>query len=265
MAGVTKQNADLDFLSAARVLNLLDAVDPQEPCTLAQALSFINKQAWKDDVLVKAPTNVNLASPGTAIDGVTLTGTPRILLASQTDQKENGIYQWNGSAVAMTRTIDADTGAELESALVPVSQGTSAGTQWRQTTANVVLGTSNVVFANNQGAAPAASETTAGIAEIATQTETNTGTDDLRMVTPLKLASYTGFTKKKNFTNIGDGSATQIDLTHNLGTTDVTVRPYLASGGATYNCQVSTPDGNTVRLNFAVAPASNLLKCAVVG
>jgi hypothetical protein len=36
----------------------------------------------------------------------------------------------------------------------------------------------------------AASETAAGIAEIATQTETNTGTDDLRFVTPLKLATY---------------------------------------------------------------------------
>lgn len=36
---------------------------------------------------------------------------------------------------------------------------------------------------------PAASETTAGIAEIATQTETNTGTDDTRFVTPLKLAT----------------------------------------------------------------------------
>lgn len=34
---------------------------------------------------------------------------------------------------------------------------------------------------------PDASETEKGIAEIATQTETNTGTDDLRFVTPLKL------------------------------------------------------------------------------
>jgi hypothetical protein len=37
------------------------------------------------------------------------------------------------------------------------------------------------------GAVPAATETTAGKAEIATQTETNTGTDDARIVTPLKL------------------------------------------------------------------------------
>ena len=35
-----------------------------------------------------------------------------------------------------------------------------------------------------------ASETDTGVAEIATQTETNTGSDDARIVTPLKLAAY---------------------------------------------------------------------------
>lgn len=38
----------------------------------------------------------------------------------------------------------------------------------------------------------AASETASGIAEIATQAEVNAGTDDLRFVTPLKLATYVG-------------------------------------------------------------------------
>lgn len=39
------------------------------------------------------------------------------------------------------------------------------------------------------GAPPDASESTKGIAEIANQTETNTGTDDARIVTPLKFAT----------------------------------------------------------------------------
>lgn len=39
----------------------------------------------------------------------------------------------------------------------------------------------------NGGTAGAASETAAGVAELATQAETNTGTDDLRIVTPLKF------------------------------------------------------------------------------
>jgi len=42
----------------------------------------------------------------------------------------------------------------------------------------------------NQGDNAQATETVKGIAEIATQTETNTGTDDLRIVTPLKLSNW---------------------------------------------------------------------------
>lgn len=38
----------------------------------------------------------------------------------------------------------------------------------------------------------AASEAASGVAELATQAETNTGTDDARIVTPLKLANWTG-------------------------------------------------------------------------
>jgi hypothetical protein len=41
-------------------------------------------------------------------------------------------------------------------------------------------------------ATTAASETAAGIAEIATQTETDAGTDDTRIVTPKKLAAFSG-------------------------------------------------------------------------
>lgn len=46
----------------------------------------------------------------------------------------------------------------------------------------------NEVQALATGPPPAASETVAGIAEVATATETTTGTDDSRMITPLKLA-----------------------------------------------------------------------------
>jgi len=42
------------------------------------------------------------------------------------------------------------------------------------------------------GAAAAASESVSGIAELATQAETDAGSDDLRIVTPLKLATYSG-------------------------------------------------------------------------
>lgn len=57
-----------------------------------------------------------------------------------------------------------------------------------------LVGAINEVKAGSSGAPPDSSETVKGIIEIATQTETNTGTDDVRAVTPLKfqtrLAAY---------------------------------------------------------------------------
>lgn len=59
-----------------------------------------------------------------------------------------------------------------------------AGTGWIPYRNAVLLGT-----ASTKGSASEAAE---GTTEIATQAETNTGTDDLRFVTPLKLTNFSG-------------------------------------------------------------------------
>lgn len=66
------------------------------------------------------------------------------------------------------------------------------GTSGGDLTGLTTVAKSSLVAAINEvdaatGSPPAASETVAGIMEIATQTETNTGTDDLRAVSPLKF------------------------------------------------------------------------------
>ena len=48
-----------------------------------------------------------------------------------------------------------------------------------------------------------ASETVAGVAELATQTETDTGTDDTRIITPLKLKNYSKWSTKIDNSLIG--------------------------------------------------------------
>jgi hypothetical protein len=67
--------------------------------------------------------------------------------------------------------------------------GSAAGDLTGLTTTNKtsLVAAVNEVKAGSAGAPPASSETVAGVLEIATQTETNTGTDDLRAVTPLKF------------------------------------------------------------------------------
>lgn len=258
------QLSDLDFNSVSRIVNLPDPSAAQHPATKAYVDSAVEGIAWKDSVRVATQSNLNLASPGATVDGITMVTGDRMLVRSQSTGHENGIYIWNGAASAATRAPDANTAAELEQAVVTVEEGTSSGATFRQTAVNFTLGSGSVAWTNFGTSAPAASETTAGIAEIATQAETDTGTDDARMVTPLKLATWAGRIRKFS-ASLGDGSATQYDITHSLNTLDVHVEVFANSGGASVLCDVTRTGVNVVRLNFAAAPSSNQFRCVVIG
>lgn len=250
-------NTNLDFNSVAKPVNVPNPSAAQDVATKAYVDSAVEGLAWKDSCVVSTQGNLNLASPGATIDGITMVVNDRVLVRLQTAAAENGIYIWNGAAVAMTRSPDCSTAAELEQAITTVEEGTNAGTSWRQTAVNFTLESGAVSWAAFATGASAASETTAGIAEIATQAETDTGTDDARIVSPLKLANWSN-RKRKHTQNIGDGAATQIDVTHNFGTRDVLVEVYRnGTPWDTVLCDIERPDTNTVRTRFAVAPTSN--------
>lgn len=107
---------------------------------------------WKESVRVKTTANINLASPGATINGVTMAANDRFLAASQTTGGENGIYVWNGAAVAATRATDADTAAKLNAgATVAVNEGTvDADTRWTLTTNDpITLGTTALTFSKD--------------------------------------------------------------------------------------------------------------------
>lgn len=255
---------NLDFSSIARLLNLLDPVADQEPATKAYVDALLRGLNWKDDVRVATSSNINVSSPGGTLDGVSMVLNDRVLVRGQTSQPENGIYIWNGAAVPMTRSPDANTGAALLNAIVLVNEGTGAGTGWRQTAINITIGVTNIVWSSFGVTPPAASETTAGIAELATQAETDTGTDDLRIVTPLKLANWSG-RRRKHAQSIGDGAATQYTVTHNFNTLDVTVEVYRNSDGKTVLADVLRTSVNAVRIDFESAPTSNQYRVVVIG
>ena len=50
----------------------------------------------------------------------------------QAGRAENGVYLWNGAAVAMTRAPGFDTAAELAGSVIQVVGGTDAGRSFRQ-------------------------------------------------------------------------------------------------------------------------------------
>jgi len=70
-----------------------------------------------------------------------------------------------------------------------------------------------------------ASETDAGYIEIATQAETDAGTDDARAVTPLKLTTFVANQNipKKFVDTFGDGALKTFTINHNLETRDAVV------------------------------------------
>ncbi len=256
---------DLDFNSASKVVNLASPSSSGDAATKGYVDSLVEGLAWKDGCRVATQSNINLASPGATIDGVTMASSDRVLVRAQTTASQNGIYVWNGAASAMTRSLDASTFAELEQAVTTVEEGTSAGTSYRQDQVNGTIDSSNVSWQTFGTSAPAASETTAGIAEIATQAETDAGTDDLRIVTPLKLASWSGRLRKVS-SNIGDGSATSYTVTHNLNTRDVLVRIFPNSGQYDdVEVDVQRTSVNAVTLVFATAPASDAYRVVVLG
>lgn len=253
----------LDFGNARKIINLPDGTNPQDPATVAQLNSAVEGLAWKDSVRVSTQSNVNLASPGATVDGITMASGDRVLVRAQTAGAENGIYSWNGAAVAMTRSLDCSTAAELEQAITTVEEGTNAGASYRQTVVNATLGTTPLAWVAFGTSAGAASETSSGIIEIATQAETDAGTDDARAITPLKLAS-SPHAAHKYAANIGDGSATSYVVTHNFNTRDVVVEVLRNSGNYdTVLAEVQRTSVNAVTILFDTAPASNAFRVLV--
>jgi hypothetical protein len=256
-------NTKLDFGNGRRITNLAPGAATGEPVTYEQMNAAIEGISWKDNVRVSPAVNTTVASPDATLDGISMAVGDRVLLRSQTSIPENGIYVWNGAAVPMTRSLDASTFDELESAVVTVDEGTAAGASYRQTQVNGTIGTNNIVW-SAFGGSGAATETSSGIAEIATQAETDTGTDDSRIVTPLKLATYAGRAKRFSQT-IGDGSTTSIAVTHNLGTED-TITVVRETGGAKREVfvEVQHTSATVTTLLFDVAPASNAYRVTII-
>lgn len=170
---------------------------------------------------VRVATTANIALTGLqTIDGVVLAAGDRVLVKNQAASKDNGIYVAVGGVWA--RAADADTADKLTPELaVGVEQGAINGDSlWMLTTdAPIALGVTALVFEISGGRPLAskawvqgltASETQAGIAELATPVETDAGEDALRVVTPAGLRSVL----PRTAFGVADGvSANSLELT----------------------------------------------------
>lgn len=260
----TKIGNGLNLLNQ-RIINLADGTSATDAITLQQLQNYINGLAFKDEVKVATTANGALATAyanGQTIDGQTLATGDRILIKNQTTQTENGIYTVNASG-APTRATDADSAADLNQATVRVRLGTTNnGTQWTQTTDNVTVGTSNIVFVASGGGTTYSAGN--GLSLVSNTFAVNAGSGIIADGTSTRIdPAYSGLAKRFSAA-IGDGSTTAITVTHNLGTRDVHVAVYDASTFDVVLTDINYATTNTVTITFATAPASSAYRVVVL-
>lgn len=233
-------------------------------------------------------------------DGTTPSVNDRILVRLQTNQAQNGIYTLTtvGSGSTnwvLTRATDFDTPTEIAGGdFTFVDNGTTlANTGWVNVDEVTTVGTDPIVFQQFSGAgtytasngvlltgtnftfAPRTGyglQTGASGAEIKLAT-----TSGLNLASDLAVGAGNGISVLTNTVaidstvvvskyaaNVGDGSATSYTITHNLGTRDVIVSVYEASGSyAEVICDVNHATTNTITLLFSVAPTLNQYRVVV--
>jgi hypothetical protein len=214
----------------------------------------------KASVVAVATANIAALTGLPTVDGVTLTAGQRLLLVGQTTASQNGVYAV--AAGAWTRDVDTIT----PQAFWFVEQGTvNAGTQWKVSTSGAITVGSTAIAISQFGASNTYSagngiQLAGNVFSILLQASSGL------VSTGAGLAIDTSVVARKFSATFGDGSATNIAITHNLGTRDVVVQVYDAASFDTIECDVVRTNTTQVTLGFpAGAPAANSLRVVVTG
>ena len=237
-----------------------DAANKQYVDNVARGL------VWKAPVRAASTTTITTTAPGATIDGVTLAANDRVLLKNQTVAAENGIWLWNGAAVALSRAVDADGAGELApGTAVTITEGTVNGDKVFMITSDtaITVGTTSQTWGQLGGGTTYTAGN--GIAIAAGVVSAVAVASGGVQVVAGGIQLDASIAARKFSANVGNGAATAIALAHNLGTQDVTVTVREVSSQAGVLVDWVATDVNTVTLTFAIAPASNAYRAAVVG
>lgn len=257
-------------LNGQRIANLANPVSGADAASKSYVDNARAGIAVKDPVRVAANTNINLATPGATIDGVTMVAGDRFLAPSQSTSTQNGIYQYNGASTPATRTTDADGAGEVfDGSMIAVAEGTYGGYQFIQTaTASGAPGTWTqtwVVFQTG------GQTYTAG-----TGLSLSGTTFSISAPIPIALGGTSGssaFAARTNLGAIGKYSANlgaitagaQYNITHNLQSTDIGAWFRTTTDSREIVVDWAPTGVDTMAVYADMSFAAGAIRCVVVG
>jgi phage-related tail fiber protein len=252
-------------LNNQKAVNLADGSNPTDAVTKQQLDASMRGLDWKSSVRAATTANITLTAAQT-VDGVSLIAGDRVLVMSQTNAAQNGIYVV--ASGAWTRAVDSDASTEVTSGLaVTVTEGTVNGDKVFILATNdpITLDTTSLTFTPLGGGGNSYTAGS-GLALTGSQFSAVAKPSGGLVVDGSGISIDSGYTgaAKRYAVNVPTGS-TSAAITHGLNTLDVVVAVYEISTGIEVECDVVLTSTTVVTLTFAVAPTSGQYRVVVVG
>lgn len=148
-------NFSANEITAARVTGLDTPTGGTDAVNKAYADALAAGRDWKQSARVATTGDVDLATDladGQTIDGVVLSTGDRVLVKSQTNAEENGIYVVPAAGAA-SRADDGVAGTLTSGSTIPIEEGTAhADSRWILiTNEDIVVGTTELVWSEDAG------------------------------------------------------------------------------------------------------------------
>jgi len=223
--------------------------------TAASQVAQLALTAQEGDVVVRTDTNQtymhNAGVAGTMAD-YTLLNTPTDLVTSVAGQ--TGVVVLAKADVGLG---NVDNTSDVNKP-VSTAQATADALNLAKASNLSDVATPATAFDNIKQASTASYT---GVVELATQAEAQAKTDTTRAVTAASIADFS----RKYVGTIGNGTLTDLPVTHGLGSQFVTAQVFDATSNAMVECDVVLTSATVTTFTFAVAPTTNQYRVVIVG